>query len=136
KIKRQVPNSWIIGIVLIILSIAFTIYLWSPLKPKEPTPSDLSQKHEPKEMANFHVIGAHVAFNSRNPNQLIANISIHNNAGEADIVAYSSGGLAKSTADEQPVIKELRKTVSEVVKQGQGLHFTVRRNEPKWFTVE
>lgn len=91
---------------------------------------------KPNDVASFHVVGGHVAFNSRNPNQLIANTYIRNDAGEADIVVYSSGGIAKVTADQQQVIKELRKTVLGSVKQGSGLHFTVRRNETKWFTVE
>jgi hypothetical protein len=90
---------------------------------------------EPNDRARFHVIGVQVAFNSRIPNQLIANIYIHNDAGEADIVAYSYSGLAKADADQREVINELRKVLSGLVRTGQGLHFTVRGNEDKWFTI-
>lgn len=91
---------------------------------------------KPNDVASFHVAGSHVAFNSRNHNQLIANTTIQNDAGEADIVVYGSGGVAKASAEKQPVIDELRKMVSDVAKQGDGLRFTVRKNETKWFTVE
>lgn len=90
---------------------------------------------KPNEMSSFHVVAGHVAFNSRNPNQLIANTYIRNDAGQADIVVYASGKIAKVTADQQQVIKELHETVSGDVKQGDGLHFTVPNNEIRWFTV-
>lgn len=91
---------------------------------------------EPNELARFHVIGSQVAFNNRNPNQLIANIYIENDAGDADIVAYSAAGIASVTNNQQDIIKELRKTVSDFIKQGEGLHFTVLAKEKKWFTVQ
>lgn len=90
----------------------------------------------PNDVASFHVTGTQVAFNSRNPNQLIANTYIHNDAGEVNILVYALGRMAKASADEQPVINELREIVSGDVKQGGGRHFTVRKNEARWFTVE
>ena len=54
-------------------------------------------------------------FNNQNHNQLIANIYFQNDAGDADVVAYSASGVAATAADQMPIINELRKTVSDFV---------------------
>jgi hypothetical protein len=86
------------------------------------------------QFARFHIVNTNVGFNSQNPNQLVANIYVQNDAGDADIVAYSETVVATVAAD-QTIIDQLRKAVAGLVEEGAGLHFKVRAKEIKWFTV-
>lgn len=88
----------------------------------------------PESLAKFHVIGATVGFNSKLPQQLIANVYIQNDGSDADISATSYGGLAASTSDE----KKRRQIIEEVkhnIPTNGDLTFHVLAHEPKWLTV-
>jgi hypothetical protein len=88
-------------------------------------------------IAVFHVVGFQVARSSQNLHQLIANITIQNDGGNAQIVCYGATFVAKSTDDEKErgkLLKELQSLVQKYVREGGGLKFTVRPKESRWFT--
>jgi cytochrome b561 len=115
----------IIGmIVCAVSSIGLVIWYFSPMPAVQ----------NPSQLARFHTIATNVSFSSQNHNQLIANIYIQNDAGDADIVVYSATAVT-AVSDDQTVIDELRNDVAGLVREGNGIHFKVPAKEMRWFTV-
>ncbi len=83
----------------------------------------------------FHVIAQVVAFNSKSPNQLIANVYIQNDGEDADIAITSESGIARSTADDEELATVIEDLRSKVPARG-SLVFRVRTHEAVWFTIE
>lgn len=122
KIAIQIISS-----VIVLMICAGSFWWFFHLTPPTVRPDE-------SQLARFHTVGTNVSFNHQNPNQLIANIYIQNDAGDADMVAYSLTEVATIAAD-QTVIDQMRKTVAGFVREGAGIHFKVSAKEIRWFTV-
>jgi hypothetical protein len=86
--------------------------------------------------ANFHMMSTDVLFNNRNLTQLIANMYLQNDAGDADVIVYSASALAPTTVDNMLIISQLRKAVYKLVQNGGGSKFRVPSKEERWSTIE
>jgi|ERR1700722_7643773 hypothetical protein len=84
--------------------------------------------------ANFHIVATDVAWNRQNLNQLIANITFQNDAGDADLSTYSATGFSPNPED-KATIDLMRKNVAKIEHENKALHFNVKPKETKWFTI-
>jgi hypothetical protein len=88
--------------------------------------------------ALFHIVAVQGVLNSQNPNQLLANIYIQNDAGDAEVVNYGANSLVTNSAglpsDDGKIIDELWKDVDRDEKAGGGTSIGILAKESFWFT--
>jgi hypothetical protein len=88
--------------------------------------------------AMFHIVGMQGVLNAQNPNQLLANIYIQNDAGDAEVVTYGANSLVTGSAglpgDDDKTISKLWKDVDNDEKAGGGTIINISAKENRWFT--
>jgi hypothetical protein len=88
--------------------------------------------------AMFHIVAVQGVLNIQNPNQLLANVYIQNDAGDAEVVNYAANSLVTNTTglpdDDDKNISELWKDVEKNEKAGGGNVFSIPAKETRWFT--
>lgn len=95
--------------------------------------TELLPKPDDTKFANFHVATTEVAFNTHNLNQMVANIYLQNDAGNADVVGYSATIYGPSTPEgDKQAISLLRDAMAKKIKDGTGAHYKIGEKETKW----
>jgi hypothetical protein len=88
--------------------------------------------------AMFHIVAAQGVLNMQNPNQLLANVYIQNDAGDAEVVNYAANSLVTNSAglpgDDDRNINELWKDVKKDEEAGGGTVISIPAKETRWFT--
>jgi hypothetical protein len=88
--------------------------------------------------AMFHIVAMQGVLNIQNPNQLLANIYVQNDAGDAEVVNYGANSLVTNNAglpgDDGKIISELWKDVDKDEEAGGGTVIEISAKETFWFT--
>jgi hypothetical protein len=88
--------------------------------------------------AVFHIIAMQGVLNIQNPNQLLANIYVQNDAGDAEVINYGANSLVTNSAglpgDDGKTINELWKDVEKHEEAGGGVVIGILAKENFWFT--
>jgi hypothetical protein len=88
--------------------------------------------------AMFHMVAVQGVLNSQNPNQLLANIYVQNDAGDADVINYGANSLVTNSAglpsDDGKAFSELWEDVDKDEGAGGGTVNEIGAKENFWFT--